>query len=76
MRIRPAPTSRPDDFYRAPRLIAPPVSTQFYIDTDRGTIQLELAVLDAPLTVDNFVDAGPARVSSTASASTASCRTS
>ena len=54
-RIRPAPTSHPDDFYRAPRLVAPTVSTQFYIDTDRGTIQLELAVLDAPLTVDNFV---------------------
>jgi HEAT repeat protein/cyclophilin family peptidyl-prolyl cis-trans isomerase len=54
-RIRPAPVSHPDDFYRAPRLISPPVSTQFYIDTDRGMIQLELAVLDAPLTVDNFV---------------------
>ena len=25
-----------------------------YIDTDRGTIQIELAVLDAPLTVENF----------------------
>jgi HEAT repeat protein len=54
-RIRPAPTARPDDFYRAPRLTSPSVSTQFYIDTDRGTIQFELAVLDAPLTVDNFV---------------------
>jgi HEAT repeat protein/cyclophilin family peptidyl-prolyl cis-trans isomerase len=54
-RIRPAPTTHPDDFYRAPRLTSPSVSTQFYIDTDRGTIQLELAVLDAPLTVDNFV---------------------
>ncbi len=35
--------------------MAPPVSTQFYIDTDHGTIQLEFAVLDAPLTVDNFI---------------------
>jgi cyclophilin family peptidyl-prolyl cis-trans isomerase len=26
-----------------------------YLDTDRGTIQIELAVLDAPLTVENFV---------------------
>ena len=33
----------------------PPVSTQVYLDTDRGTIQIELAVLDAPLTVENFV---------------------
>jgi cyclophilin family peptidyl-prolyl cis-trans isomerase len=31
------------------------VSTQAYIETDRGTIQIELAVLDAPLTVENFV---------------------
>jgi len=54
-RIRPAPSTHPDDFYRTPRLTAPTVSTQFYIDTDRGMIQLELAVLDAPLTVENFV---------------------
>ena len=32
----------------------PPVSTQVYLDTARGTIQVELAVLDAPLTVENF----------------------
>jgi cyclophilin family peptidyl-prolyl cis-trans isomerase len=31
------------------------VSTEAFIDTDRGTIQIELAVLDAPLTVENFV---------------------
>jgi HEAT repeat protein/cyclophilin family peptidyl-prolyl cis-trans isomerase len=53
-RIRPAP-SRPAEFYANPRLANPPVSTQAYIDTDRGTIQIEFAVLDAPLTVDNFV---------------------
>ena len=28
---------------------------RLYIDTDRGTIQIELAVLDAPLTVENFI---------------------
>jgi cyclophilin family peptidyl-prolyl cis-trans isomerase/HEAT repeat protein len=54
VRIRPAP-SKPPEYYSTPRLIDPPVSTQVYIDTDRGTIQIELAVLDAPLTVDNFV---------------------
>jgi cyclophilin family peptidyl-prolyl cis-trans isomerase/HEAT repeat protein len=53
-RIRPAPTA-PGATYAAPRVSNPPVSTQAFIDTDRGTIQLELAVLDAPLTVDNFV---------------------
>jgi cyclophilin family peptidyl-prolyl cis-trans isomerase len=54
-RIRPAPTRMAPEAYRAPALIDPRVSTQAFIDTDRGTIQLELAVLDAPLMVDNFV---------------------
>jgi cyclophilin family peptidyl-prolyl cis-trans isomerase len=54
-RIRPAPTSYPADFYRAPRLVAPPVSTQIYFEVDRGLIQIELAVLDAPLTVESFI---------------------
>jgi len=31
------------------------VSTQVYIDTSRGTIQIELAMLDAPLTVESFI---------------------
>ena len=53
--IRPAPTRLLPAAYEAPGLVNPPVSTQVYIDTDRGTIQIELAVLDAPLTVDNFV---------------------
>ena len=52
---RPAPTTLSADVYAAPRLTSPPVSTQAYIETDRGTIQIELAVLDAPLTVENFV---------------------
>ena len=54
-RIRPVPTGRASEFYNATRLTAPPVSTQFYIDTDKGSIHLELAVLDAPLTVETFV---------------------
>jgi HEAT repeat protein len=53
--IRPAPTRLPPETYAAPHLGIPPVSTQVYLDTDRGTIQIELAVLDAPLTVNNFV---------------------
>jgi cyclophilin family peptidyl-prolyl cis-trans isomerase len=31
------------------------VSPHAFIDTDRGTIEVEMAVLDAPLTVDNFI---------------------
>jgi HEAT repeat protein len=53
--MRPAPTSRQASAYETPRLFSPPVSTQAFIETDRGTIQIELAVLDAPLTVDTFV---------------------
>jgi HEAT repeat protein len=53
--IRPAPTTVAPEVYSAARLVSPPVSTQVYLDTDRGTIQIELAVLDAPLTVENFV---------------------
>ena len=53
--IRPAPTSYTADFYESPGMVNPPVSTQVYIETDRGLIQIELAVLDAPLTVENFV---------------------
>lgn len=55
VRIRPAPTQGTPDVYRAPRLISPAVSSHAFIDTDRGTIEIELAMLDAPLTVDNFV---------------------
>ncbi|MBI3493651.1 MAG: HEAT repeat domain-containing protein [Acidobacteria bacterium] len=52
--IRPAPTTLTADTYQLPRLVNPSVSTQVFIDTDRGTIEIELAVLDAPLTVENF----------------------
>jgi cyclophilin family peptidyl-prolyl cis-trans isomerase len=57
-RIRPAPVGPVQltpEGYAAAHLIEPSVSTQAYIDTDRGTIQIELAVLDAPLTVENFI---------------------
>jgi cyclophilin family peptidyl-prolyl cis-trans isomerase/HEAT repeat protein len=54
-RIRPAPAASGTDFYEAAHVVDPPVSTSAYIDTDRGTIQIELAVLDAPITVESFV---------------------
>ena len=53
--IRPAPTTVAREVYAAPRLINPSFSTQVYLETDRGMIQLEMAVLDAPLTVENFI---------------------
>ncbi|MCY3842881.1 MAG: peptidylprolyl isomerase, partial [Acidobacteria bacterium] len=51
--IRPAPGAGTD--YSAPDLVAPSVSPRIYVETDRGTIEIELAVLDAPLTADNFM---------------------
>jgi HEAT repeat protein len=54
-RSRPAPTRIPADAYRTPRLVTPDVSPQIYLDLDRGTVQIELAVIEAPLTAENFV---------------------
>jgi cyclophilin family peptidyl-prolyl cis-trans isomerase len=53
--IRPAPSLQPGIGYDRGVLISPPVSTHVYIDTDKGTIEIELAVLDAPLTCETFV---------------------
>jgi HEAT repeat protein len=46
--IRPAPTNHDAAYYQQPSLVAPTVSPQLYIDTAKGTIVVELAVLDAP----------------------------
>jgi HEAT repeat protein/cyclophilin family peptidyl-prolyl cis-trans isomerase len=52
--IRPAPTTRPAEAYAEASLIEPTVSPELFIDTVRGTIGIELSVLDAPLTVDTM----------------------
>ena len=54
-RIRPAPAAGPPELNDLKALIAPPVSPMAYIDTEKGMIQIELAVLDAPRAVANFV---------------------
>ena len=43
-------------------IVNPPYSPHAFIDTDKGTIEIELAIDDAPLTVANFIDAGAQRV--------------
>ena len=53
--IRPAPTRLPESAYAAEHLVRPSVSPHVYIETDKGTIVVELAVLDAPMTADNFM---------------------
>jgi hypothetical protein len=52
---RPAIPARPADDPGWQRLAAPPYSPIAFVETDEGTIEIELAVLDAPLTVENFM---------------------
>jgi cyclophilin family peptidyl-prolyl cis-trans isomerase len=51
--IRPAPTTVDRAVYET--LAAPKFSPHAFIDTRKGTIEIELSVLDAPLTAHNFV---------------------
>jgi cyclophilin family peptidyl-prolyl cis-trans isomerase/HEAT repeat protein len=53
--MRPAPPAAVPELNDVHTFIAPPVSPTAYVDTDKGTIQFELAVIDAPRTVANFV---------------------
>ena len=52
--IRPAPSTRSVN-YSSPDFVSPAVSPHVFIETERGTIEIELDVLDAPLTSDNFM---------------------
>lgn len=52
--IRPAPGS-PIVPYDSPTLIEPPYSPHAFIETAKGTIEIELSVLDAPQTTQNFM---------------------
>jgi cyclophilin family peptidyl-prolyl cis-trans isomerase len=54
--LRPAPARLAAGAYTAPNLVSPAVSPHVYIDTAKGTIQIELAVIDAPVTVQNFIE--------------------
>jgi cyclophilin family peptidyl-prolyl cis-trans isomerase len=52
--IRPAPAKTGEDYGRT-SLVAPPYSPHVTFETDKGTFEIELAVLDAPLTSANFL---------------------
>jgi HEAT repeat protein/cyclophilin family peptidyl-prolyl cis-trans isomerase len=54
--IRPAPTRLDATAYSLAEVVTPKVSTELYIDTDKGTIHVALAVLDAPLTVRTIIE--------------------
>jgi cyclophilin family peptidyl-prolyl cis-trans isomerase len=53
--MRPAP-QRPMDEATRQALLAPPFSPHAFIQLDRGAIEIELAITDAPLTVTNFIE--------------------
>jgi HEAT repeat protein/cyclophilin family peptidyl-prolyl cis-trans isomerase len=53
--IRPAPAAPLAELNDLTPLVNPSVSPMAYVDTDKGMIQIELAVVDAPRTVVNFV---------------------
>ena len=53
--MRPAPAPTVAELNAVDAFVAPQYSPQAYIDTSKGTIQFELAVLDAPRTVANFI---------------------
>lgn len=54
-RIRPAPITRARADYAAPDLVQPKFSPLVYIETNRGTIQIQLNPAEAPLTTANFI---------------------
>lgn len=53
--MRPAPSGRTVTDAEWKWLLAPPFSPHAFIETARGTIELELTVLDAPQTVASFM---------------------
>jgi cyclophilin family peptidyl-prolyl cis-trans isomerase len=53
--MRPAPAPIVPELAAVEAFVAPQYSPQAYIETSKGTIQFELAVLDAPRTVANFI---------------------
>jgi cyclophilin family peptidyl-prolyl cis-trans isomerase/HEAT repeat protein len=53
--IRPAPAQPPPVPYASTELISPPFSPHLYIETAKGTVEIELAVNDAPLTSQQLI---------------------
>jgi len=54
--MRPATPGEDVDSAAWKTMVAPPFSPHAFIDTDKGTVEIELAVLDAPMTSRNFVN--------------------
>jgi HEAT repeat protein/cyclophilin family peptidyl-prolyl cis-trans isomerase len=53
--MRPAVPGKPVEDRAWQQVVAPPYAPRAYIDTTKGTIEIDLAITDAPLTTENFV---------------------
>ncbi len=53
--MRPAVAGQQVDSPDWQAIVSPKFSPRVFIDTDRGTVEFELAIIDAPLTVANFM---------------------
>jgi cyclophilin family peptidyl-prolyl cis-trans isomerase/HEAT repeat protein len=53
--MRPAVAGQQVDSPDWQAIVSPKFSPRAFIDTDKGTVELELAIVDAPLTVANFM---------------------
>jgi cyclophilin family peptidyl-prolyl cis-trans isomerase len=52
----PAPLRQPPEAFESAALLHPPFSPHAFVETRAGTIEIELNVVEAPLTTQNFVD--------------------
>ena len=53
---RPAPVRQPAAFFGSPALLHPAYSPHAFIETRRGTIEIELDVVESPVTTASFVE--------------------
>jgi cyclophilin family peptidyl-prolyl cis-trans isomerase/HEAT repeat protein len=53
---RPAPLRQPTGFFESDALLHPAYSPRAFIETRRGVIELQLELVDAPLTVATFIE--------------------
>jgi cyclophilin family peptidyl-prolyl cis-trans isomerase/HEAT repeat protein len=54
--LRPAPIRQTPEFFESDRVLRPTYSPQVYVETPEGTIQIELDVIEAPLTTLTFIE--------------------
>lgn len=54
--LRPAPLRHPVDYFSSDALLHPSYSPRAFIETRRGVIEVQLELVDAPLTVATFVE--------------------